>query len=93
MSEASEEFLVVLIHSTSTQLALICGVVFFVATMVAGDYFTSHIEFHGLLAPLTDVIRESIAHRYDKVAWAALFGFVLLAFRCYKKDRRRLFDL
>lgn len=28
--------------------------------------------------------------RYDKAAWAALGSFALLAFRTYRKDRRRL---
>lgn len=92
MREALEEFLVVLAYSTKTQLAVICGLAFFVGTMIAGDYFTTHMEIHGVLAPLTDVIREKIAHRYDKVAWAALFSFFLFAAKCYKKDRKRLFD-
>ncbi len=90
MRDALEEFLVVLAYSTKTQLAVIFGLAFFVGTMVVGDYFTSHLEIHGILAPLTDVIREKIAHRYDKVAWGSLAGFFLLAVKCYKKDRKRL---
>lgn len=90
MRDALEEFLVVLAYSTKTQLAVIFGLAFFVGTMVVGDYFTSHLEIHGILAPLTDVIREKIAHRYDKLAWASLAGFFLLAVKSYKKDRKRL---
>lgn len=71
MREALNEFLVVLAYSTKTQLAVIFGLAFFVGTMVAGDYFTSHLEIHGILAPLTDVVREKIAHRYDKAALAS----------------------
>lgn len=92
MREALEEFLVVLAYSTKTQLAVIFGLAFFVGTMVAGDYFTSHLEIRGILAPVTDVVREKIAHRYDKVAWASLASFLFLAVKCYKKDRKRLFD-
>ena len=92
MREALEEFLVVLAYSTKTQLAVIFGLAFFVGTMVAGDYFTSHLEIRGILAPVTDVVREKIAHRYDKVAWASLASFLFLAVICYKKDRKRLFD-
>ena len=90
MRDALEEFLVVLAYSTKTQLAVIFGLAFFVGTMVMGDYFISHLEIHGVLAPLTDVIREKIAHRYDKVAWASLVSFLFLAVKCYKKDRKRL---
>lgn len=93
MREALAECLVVLAHSTRTQLALLFGLGFFLGTMAAGNYFTSHLELHGLLAPLTDVIREKIAHRYDKAAWAILFSFLFLAVRCYMKDRKRLFGL
>lgn len=91
MREALEEFWVVLAYSTKTQIAILFGLGFFVGIMAAGGYFTSHVVLHGILAPLTDVIREKIAHQYDKVAWAALFSFFLLAVRCYKKDRKRFF--
>lgn len=90
MHEALEEFLIVLAYSTKTQLAVIFGLAFFVGTLMAGDYFASHMELHGPLAPLTEMFQEQIAHRYDKVAWASLGGFLLLAVRCYKKDRKRL---
>lgn len=93
MRDALAEFLVVLAHSTRTQLALLFGLAFFLGTMAAGYYFSSHVEPHGILAPLTDAIREKIAHRYDKVAWAILFSFLVLATRCYQKDRKRFFDL
>lgn len=90
MREAVEEFLVVLAYSTKTQLAVIFGLAFFLGTLVAGDYFTSHLEIHGILAPLTDVVREKMVHRYDKVAWVILVSFLFLAVKCYKKDRKRL---
>lgn len=93
MREAFAEFLVVLAYSTKTQLSILFGLAFFVGILVAGDYFTSHLELHGALAPLTEVIREKIAHRYDKAAWGAFCGFLLLAVKCYKKDRKRLFHL
>lgn len=93
MREALEEFLVVLAYSTKTQLAVMCGLAFFMGTMIAGDYFTTRMEIHGTLSPLTEMIREKIAHRYDKVAWGVLFSFLLLAAKFYKKDRKRLLDI
>lgn len=93
MRDALAEFLVVFAYSTKTQLALLFGLIFLLGIMAAGYYFSSHFELHGLLAPLTDVVREQIAHRYDKVAWAALLSFVVLAFRFYRIDRRRLLGI
>lgn len=93
MRDALEEFLVVLAYSTKTQLVVLCSIAFFVGTMATGNYLTTHMEIHGILSPLTNVVREIIAHRYDKVAWASLFSFLCLAVRCYKKDRKRLFGL
>lgn len=90
MRDALYEFLIVFAHSTRTQLAVLFGFVFFIGINLLGDHFVSHFEIRGLLSPLTDVIREKIAHRYDKVAWASLVSFLLLAIRCYKKDRKRL---
>ena len=91
MRESLDEFLVVFAYSTRTQFAVLFGVVFFVITMGLEAFFTSRTEIHGVLAPLTNAIREVIADRYDKVAWAALFSFLVLAWKCYKKDRNRLF--
>lgn len=93
MREALEESLVVLTYSTKTQMAVMFGLAFFVGTLIAGDYFASHLEFHGPLAPLTEMFREKIAHRYDKAAWAALGSFLFLAAKCYKKDRKRFLGL
>lgn len=88
-----DEFLVVLAYSAKTQWAILLGVVFFVVAMLAGDYFVSRFEIHGILAPLTEVIRDQIAHRYDKVAWAGLVSFLFYAFKCFRKDRKRLLGI
>lgn len=88
-----EEFFMVIAYSAKTQLAIFFGVLFFIGILLAGDYFASHFELHGLFAPMTDVIREKIVHRYDKAAWLALSSFWLLAFKCYKKDRKSLMQL
>lgn len=93
MREAFDEFLMVVAYSTKTQLAIFLGVLFFVGILLAGDYFTSHFELHGLLSPMADVIREKIVRRYDKIAWFALCSFIALAVRYYKKDRKRLLCL
>lgn len=93
MREVLEEFLVVLAYSTKTQIAVLFGLAFCMGTLMAGDYYSSHLALHGTLAPLTEMFREKIAHRYDKVAWVTLGSFLLLAGKCYKKDRKRLLGL
>jgi len=85
----TDEFLVVLAYSSKTQLAIIFAFVFFFGTLLLGHYFVSITTFHGVLAPMTDVIRAKLEHRYDKVAWGLLFAFTMLAVKCYKKDRKR----
>lgn len=93
MREVLIEFFAVISYSTKTQLAILFGLVFFVGSLAAGDYFASHFELHGPLAPMAHVIREKIIHRYDKAALAILIGFFVLAAKCYKKDRKRLLYL
>lgn len=85
-----EEFLIVLGYSTRTQLAVVFGAVFFFGTLMLGEHFASNLAFHGVLAPLADAIRPIILHRYEHAAWGSLFGFLLLAVKCYRKDRRCL---
>jgi hypothetical protein len=93
MREAIAEFLVVVEHSRRTQIALVLAVLFFVGLQLAGLVFVGQFELHGILAPMTDIVRDRLMHRYDKAAWFALGGFLLTAVKCYRKDRRRLFEL
>lgn len=93
MREAISEFLLVIEHSRGTKIALLLGVLFFVGFHLAGQAFAGKFELHGMLAPMTDLVRVRLMHGYDKAAWAALVGFLLAAVRNYKKDRRRLFEI
>lgn len=88
-----EELLLVLAYSKRTQWAIVLGIVGFVIVMVAGDYFVSHLAFEGFLAPMTGPVRQALIGRYDHAAWSILGSFLFLAFKCYRKDRKRLFAL
>lgn len=90
MGDRLLEVLVVLGHSTRAQLAIILGVTFFVGLMVAGHLLVDGLALPGLLSPVADVLREHLMQRYDKAAWAALGGFAWIAFKAYRRDRRRL---
>lgn len=93
MNDGLPEWLVVLVYSWRTQFALVLGVVAFTGLMLAGDYLVGRIELHGALAPLTELVRYQLFQRYDKAAWASLAACLLLAWKLYRKDRRRLLDL
>jgi len=87
-----EEFIIVLAYSTKTQWTIFFGVLFFFGTLIIGNHFASNIAFQGVLAPFTDAIRPIILHRYEHVAWGCLLSFLLLAFKIYMKDRKRIFN-
>lgn len=93
MRDWLEEVWVVVGNSTGAQLAIICGVVFFVGILLVGQTLVHGFELHGHLAPLTDVLRDRLMHRYDKAAWIALGGFWLMAIKFYRKDRKRMLGL
>ncbi len=88
----AEELMIVLAYSTRTQLAILFGIVFFIGILLLGHHFTSTLAFQGVLAPLADAIRPIIEHRYEKAAWGSSLSFLLLAFQCYRKDRKRLLN-
>lgn len=88
-----EEVLIVLAYSTKTQLAIFFGIIFFFVTLALGHHFASTLVFHGMMAPLADTFRPIIEHRYEKAAWVILGSFLLLAYKCFKKDRKRLLGL
>lgn len=93
MNDLFAEVLVVLSHSTKTQLAIAFGLISFASILLLGEVMVMRIEFHGLLSPMTDVVKDVLMHRYDKVAWGAFGSFALLAFKTYRKDRRRLLGI
>ncbi len=87
------ELLYVLSLSKRTQLALIFGVVFHFVILLVGKYYIAEIEFQGAMKPLEEAMVGKLLHKYDKVALFALASFWVLAFKCYRKDRKRLYSL
>jgi len=49
-----------------------------------------NFELHGPAKGLQDIIAQKMANKYDKVAYVALFSFWYLAYKCYQKDKKRL---
>lgn len=93
MRDWFEEVWFVLCRSGKMQLALLLGVVFFVGFQLLGSSVVSGLELHGPAAPVADSVRERLGSRVDKLAYIALVSFLVVAYRAYRKDRRRLLGL
>lgn len=88
-----EELMVVLAYSKRTQWAIGLGIASFVVILAAGDYVADHLSLQGVFAPISDAVREAVLGQYEKAAWSSLGAFLGLAFKCYRKDRKRLLTL
>ena len=85
-----EEFLIVLAFSKRTQWAILLGVVGFISILLVGAYFVNQMNFPEMVVPSAGLITCLILQRYEGAVWGVLFSSVLLAVRCYIKDRERL---
>lgn len=83
------EFLSVLSFSKKTQWAIILAFVSFICIHLLGDYIISNFELNGPMKGFQDIIARKIAKRYDKIALVSFFSFLVVAYRSYKKDRKR----
>ncbi len=81
--------LLVLMHSTRTQLALAGGVLSACLVLVYGQYQVNAFELKGPLSQLTDILKPYFLHRYEGLALIAFLTFLKLAFRLFLDDRRR----
>jgi hypothetical protein len=90
MRDYFTEILIVIACSGRTQAAIIMGMIGFIVINLVGDYYLSNFQLSGQMPGLTDIIKEKFAHRYDKAAWAELFSFWGLAFKLYRKDKRKI---
>ena len=90
MKECFSEVLYVIAISKKTQWAFILGVVFFTGITLLGSHLTSNLQFTGPLKGLEEAVAGKLLKRYDKVALFALISFWVLAFKCYHRDKKRL---
>ncbi len=82
------EFLTILAVSNRTQWAIILGFVFFIGIHLMGDYVLSHLDLQ-VSVGLQEIIVQKIAEKYDKAALVILLSFLVLAYRYYKKDKKK----
>jgi len=83
------EFLYVLTRSKKTQWCLAVGFIGFLTINLLGYHTTANLELFGPLSIMTDSIREKLNCRYDRAAHSCLVGFAILAYKAYKKDKKR----
>ncbi|MGZ8941200.1 MAG: hypothetical protein ACXW00_00330 [Methylobacter sp.] len=90
MKDYFTEILMVITYSGRTQASIILGVIGFIVINLVGDYYLANFKLSGQMSGLTDIIKEKFAHRYDKAAWGVLLSFWWLAFKLYRKDRKKV---
>lgn len=91
MRDWISELLWVLLYSKKTQYAILIGIFGFLTINLVGDYMLRDFHLTGILAPLSDLVKDKLMGKYDKVALCCLFSFLMLAIKLYRKDKRRLF--
>jgi hypothetical protein len=87
------EIVAILAFSRRTQWAILLGFVAFIVIIFLGDHFVNDFELTGAMAPLTESIKDLIDQRYDKAAFACLFSSWALAFKMYRKDKKRFYRM
>jgi hypothetical protein len=70
--------------------ALVLGMLGFIAMNLMGYFQLSDFELQGAMAPLGDVVKDHLYQRFDKAAFAILFGSWWTAYKFYKKDKKRI---
>ena len=73
----------------SLQWAIILGIVFFIGISLVGSHLTSNLQFSGPLKGLEEAVAGKLLKRYDKVALLALISFWVVAFKCYRRNKKR----
>lgn len=81
----------VFLYSPRLQVALVASLVLFLGTLLLGEYVVAGIHLTGALMPLSAVLQEEVHHKYRHAAWGDLLGSLLLLYRLFQKERRRIF--
>lgn len=85
------DVLMILGFSKRTQWAILLGVVGFIGINIFGHSQLANFELHGVMVPFTEIVRDKLLHRYDKIAYGCLGSFWLLAIKLYRLDKKRFY--
>lgn len=91
MKEWFLECLMIIAYSKRTQWAFVLGILGFVAIHIWGDYQMQNFQLSGPLASYTELIKDKLLRRYDKVALGCLISFWALAVKLYFRDKKRFY--
>jgi len=92
MKDYFTDILIVIAYSGRTQAAIILGMVGFIIIDLVGQYSLSNFQLSSHMTGLTEIIKEKFAHKYEKAAWGTLASFWWVAFKLYKKDKKKLWN-
>jgi len=92
MRDYFTDILIVIAYSGRTQAAIILGMVGFIIIDLVGEYYLANFQLSGKFSSLTEVIKNKLAHKYDKAAWGVLIGFWWAAFKFYQKDKEKFWE-
>jgi len=92
MKDDLTDIFIVIGYSGRTQAAIILGMVGFIVINLTGEYYLTDFQLSGQFSSLTEVIKNKLAHKYDKAAWGVLIGFWWTAFKLYQKDKKKFWS-
>lgn len=90
MKDWISELLLVLFYSKKTQYAILIGIFGYLTINLVGDYMLRDFKLTGILAPLSEMVKNQLIGKYDKAALCCLGSFWMLAIKLYRKDKKRL---
>lgn len=86
------EVLLILSFSKRTQWAIFLGVIGFFVINFLGSTQLDNFELQGAMAPFSGVIKDNLVQKYDKAAYGCLGSFWLLAYKLYRRDKKRFYN-
>lgn len=92
MKDYLTDILIVIGYSGRTQAVLILGMFGFIVINLVGEHYLTDFQLSGQFSSLTEVIKNKLAHKYDKAAWGILIGFWWTAFKFYQKDKKKFWN-
>jgi hypothetical protein len=89
MKDRVYEVLTVIMLSRKIQWMLVIAIAGPLIIFLFRDYMLSDFHLSGPLAPMSDLLRESVKGKYDKAAIFCFISFIALAIKQYRKDKDR----
>lgn len=86
------EILLVILHSKRIQWSILLGFICFIAIYIWGSYQAGKFEMSEQNSLLTNFLRNHLLSSYKEKAFGTLFVSWGLAYKFYKKDKKRFYN-